>query len=76
PKMYVLVPATNRTRTASDIEMTGRIGLFLDVFDGSSPEAGRHLVTELAYTNPYDPEDFMMYYEHPQHLRNVGVEPK
>lgn len=75
PKMYVLVP-TQKKNTASDVEMTGRIGLFLDVFDGSAPEAGSHLVTELAFTNPQDPEDFMMYYEHPEHLKNVGVEPK
>lgn len=75
PKMYVLIP-TSRRATASDKEMTGRIGLFLDVFDGSAPEAGSHLVTELAYTNTQDPEDFMMYYEHPAHLKNVGVEPK
>jgi hypothetical protein len=74
PKMYILTPSKG-TRTASDIEMGPRIGLFLDVFDGSAPEAGSHLVTELAFTNPKDPEDFMMYYEHPQHLRNVGVEP-
>lgn len=75
PKMYLLIP-TNRRASASDAEMNGRIGLFLDVFDGSAPEAGSHLVTELAFTNQNDPEDFMMYYEHPQHLKNVGVEPK
>ena len=75
PKMYLLVPTQN-ARTSSDLEMTARIGLFLDVFDGSAPEAGSHLVTELAYTNPQDPEDFMMYYEHPEHKKNVGVEPK
>ncbi len=74
PKMYVLVPTTRKI-TASDKEMGSRVGLFLDVFDGSAPEAGSHLVTELAFTNPQDPEDFMMYYEHPQHLKNVGVEP-
>lgn len=74
PKMYILAPAKG-THTASDVEMGARIGLFLDVFDGSAPEAGSHLVTELAFTNPQDPEDFMMYYEHPQHLKNVGVEP-
>ncbi|WP_413292922.1 hypothetical protein ACLSU7_16100 [Bdellovibrio sp. HCB185ZH] len=76
PKMYVLIPADGRVPTASDAEMTNRIGLFLDVFDGSAPEAGSHLVTELAFTAPRDPKDFMMYYEHPQHLKNVGVEPK
>jgi hypothetical protein len=75
PKMYVLTP-TSRRGTSSDKEMVPRIGLFLDVFDGSAPEAGSHLVTELAFTNQNDPEDFMMYYEHPQHLKNVGVEPK
>lgn len=74
PKMYVLTPARG-TNSASDKEMTGRIGLFLDVFDASAPEAGSHLVTELAFTNPRDPEDFMMYYEHPEHLKNVGVLP-
>jgi hypothetical protein len=74
--MYVLIPATRGNTTASQAEMMPRIGLFLDVFDGSAPEAGSHLVTELAFTNPQDPEDFMMYYEHPQHLKNVGVEPK
>jgi hypothetical protein len=76
PKMYILVPADGRAPTASDTEMTSRIGLFLDVFDGSAPEAGSHLVTELAFTAPRDPKDFMMYYEHPDHLKNVGVEPK
>jgi hypothetical protein len=75
PKIYLLIP-TNRAKTASDVEMSARLGLFLDVFDGSAPEAGSHLVTELAYTNPQDPEDFMMYYEHPEHVRNVGVEPR
>ncbi len=76
PKMYILVPADGRAPTASDAEMTNRIGLFLDVFDGSAPEAGSHLVTELAFTAPRDPKDFMMYYEHPEHLKNVGVVPK
>ncbi|WP_413288061.1 hypothetical protein [Bdellovibrio sp. HCB337] len=75
PKMYILTSA-NKVKTASDKEMTGRIGVFLDVFDASAPEAGGHMVTELAHINPQDPEDFMMYYEHPQHLKNVGVEPK
>jgi hypothetical protein len=74
PKMYLLVP-TQKARAASDKEMTGRIGLFLDVFDGTAPEAGSHMVTELAYINPQDPEDFMMYYEHPEHVKNIGVEP-
>lgn len=75
PKMYVLSSARG-TKSASDVEMGGRIGLFLDVFDGSAPEAGSHLVTELAFTNPQDPEDFMMYYEHADHKKNVGVAPK
>ena len=39
PKMYVLTPAKG-TNTKSDVEMASRIGLFLDVFDGSAPEAG------------------------------------
>lgn len=74
PKMYVLVPL-QRKNTASDAQMSNRIGLFLDVFDASAPEAGSHMVTELAFTNPNDPEDFMMYYEHADHLKNIGVEP-
>jgi hypothetical protein len=76
PKFYVLTPTKKAAATASDVEMNGRIGVFLDVFDASAPEAGGHMVTELAYINSQDPEDFMMYYEHPQHLKNVGVEPK
>lgn len=75
PKMYVLTP-TSKTRTASDAELVGRIGLFLDVFDASAPQAGGKMVTELVYTNPNDAEDFLMYYEHPQHLKNVGVDGK
>ena len=75
PKMYLLTPTT-AARTASDKEMVSRIGLFLDVFDASAPEAGGHMVTELAYTNPADPEDFMMYYEDPTHRKWVGVDGK
>lgn len=75
-KMYVLVPESGRVTTASDKEMTSRIGLFLDVFDASAPEAGGHMVTELAFTSTEDSEDFMMYYQHPEHVKNVGVEPK
>lgn len=74
PKMYVLTPVDG-VQTASTKELTGRIGLFLDVFDASAPEAGSHLVTELAFTNPDDDEDYLMYYEHPEHAKNVGVEP-
>ncbi len=69
-KIFLLVPV-NGNQTDSDREMTGRIGLFLDVFDGSAPKAGNKLVTELAFVNPKDPEDFMMYYQHPKHLRNM-----
>jgi hypothetical protein len=74
PKMYIVTPADN-VATASSKELGGRIGLFLDVFDASAPEAGSQLVTELAFTNPADDEDYLMYYEHPQHTKNVGVEP-
>lgn len=75
PKMYVMV-SKNADKTTSDTEIGGRIGLFLDVFDGSAPEAGGHLVTELAFTNPKDPKDFMMYYQDINHKKNIGVEPK
>lgn len=75
PKMYVMV-SKNTDKTASDVEIGDRIGLFLDVFDGSAPEAGGHLVTELAFTNPKDPKDFLMYYQDINHKKNIGVEPK
>lgn len=74
-KMYVLTP-TNPNGSVSDQELGSRIGLFLDVFDASAPEAGSHLVTELAFTNPNDPTDFFMYYERMDHAVNVGVNEK
>lgn len=74
PKMYILAPADN-SDTASGRELTGRIGLFLDVFDASAPEAGSKLVTELVFTNSADDKDYLMYYQHPGHAKNVGVEP-
>lgn len=75
PKMYILSPTQGERSAESDVEMSGRIGLFLDVFDGSAPEAGSHMVTEMAFSNPNDPKDFMMYYEDKDHRRNVGVHP-
>lgn len=72
PKMY-LMHSTNAIPSASDKELTGRIGLFLDVFDATKKG---QMVTEIAYINPNDPTDFLMYYEHPQHAKNVGSHPK
>jgi hypothetical protein len=73
PDMFVLTP-TRKDNTASDRFLSGRIGLFLDVFDASAPEAGGHEVTELVFISPTDPADFLMYYQHPDHKKNVGVE--
>ena len=44
-------------------EVEGRICLFIDVFDASA--ALNQKVVEIAFINPKDPEDFLMYYEHP-----------
>ncbi len=42
----------------------GRIGLFIDIFDASQTKLKQDVV-ELALVNTEDPEDFLMYYEHP-----------
>jgi hypothetical protein len=42
----------------------GRIGLFIDIFDAS--KSLNQDVVELALINPANPEDFLMYYEHPE----------
>jgi hypothetical protein len=74
PKIYILTPANPR-KTESEKILTPLLGLFLDVFDASAPEAGGKKVTEIAFSNPWDPEDFLMYYQHPGHAKNIGVEP-
>jgi len=71
PEMFTLVPT--KRRQDGEADLTGRIGLFLDVFDAQSPEAGNHLVVEVAFVDPENPEDILMYYQHPEHARNVGV---
>lgn len=68
----ILVIKTPKT-TAAHRVLEGRLGLFLDIFDASSEEAGGHKVVEIAFLNPDDPTDFLMYYQHPEHLKNVGV---
>lgn len=43
--------------------VVGRIGLFIDIFDAT--KALNQDVVELALIDPKNPEDFLMYYEHP-----------
>lgn len=47
----------------SNNEVKGRIGLFIDIFDAT--KALNQDVVELALIDPENPEDFLMYYEHP-----------
>lgn len=47
----------------SNQEVKGRIGLFIDIFDAT--KALNQDVVELALIDPANPEDFLMYYEHP-----------
>ena len=42
-----------------------RIGLFVDIFDASQTKLKQDVV-ELIILNEDDPEDFLMYYEHPE----------
>ncbi|MCO4793615.1 MAG: hypothetical protein KC493_07880 [Bacteriovoracaceae bacterium] len=44
--------------------LSGRIGLFVDIFDAT--EVLNQDVVELILVDPAKPEDFLMYYEHPE----------
>ena len=59
--MFLLKATESDEKTASIVE--GRIGLFIDVFDAT--KSLNQDVVEVAFINPADPEDFLMYYEHP-----------
>jgi hypothetical protein len=59
--MFVFAPA--KAEQAGVEHVTGRIGLFVDIFDAT--ESLNKDVVELALVNPEDPYDFLMYYEHP-----------
>ena len=74
PEMFTLTPIAKGQ--GSDSELEGRIGLFIDVFDAQAPEAGSHLVVEVAFVDPNNPEDILMYYQHPELKQNVGVKRK
>jgi len=66
--MFVLWPNQEGQLGAENV--TGRIGLFIDVFDAS--QALNQDVVEVAFVNPNDPEDFLMYYEHPDNGEGAG----
>jgi len=48
----------------------GRIGLFIDIFDARV--ALNQDVVELVLVDPNNPEDFLMYYEHPDNGEGEG----
>lgn len=61
--MFILSPMTNTT-AKTDKVVVPRIGLFIDIFDAT--KALNQDVVELVFINPENPEDFLMYYEHPE----------
>jgi hypothetical protein len=58
--IFLFTPG-NSAKGAEHLE--GRLGLFVDIFDASK-SLGQDVV-ELIMTNPNDPLDFLMSYEHP-----------
>lgn len=60
--MFVFRPVVDGTDTANIVK--GRIGLFIDIFDAT--KSLNQDVVELALIDPEKPEDFLMYYEHPE----------
>ncbi|CAN0180683.1 unnamed protein product, partial [Chrysoparadoxa australica] len=60
--MFILSPMETTTQ-ATDKVVVPRIGLFIDIFDAT--KALNQDVVELVFINPENPEDFLMYYEHP-----------
>jgi hypothetical protein len=50
----------------------GRIGLFIDIFDAT--KSLNQDVVELCLIDSENPEDFLMYYEHPDN--GEGSDPK
>ncbi len=61
PGMFVL--ATKGDGQEGKEHVVNRIGLFIDIFDAT--RSLNQDVVELAFINPDDPKDFLMYYEHP-----------
>lgn len=60
--MFLVQPVESDKETR-DI-LAPRIGLFIDIFDAT--EALNQDVVELVFVDPAHPEDFLMYYEHPE----------
>lgn len=59
--MFLFFPIQSTDHTSFILK--GRIGLFIDVFDAT--ESLNQDVVELALIDSEQPEDFLMYYEHP-----------
>ena len=53
-----------KTNKKTDSVLNGRIGLFIDIFDATKKL--NQDVVELIFVDPANPEDFLMYYEHPE----------
>ncbi len=60
--MFLFQSGTGDEKTKEIVQ--GRIGLFIDIFDAS--KSLNQDVVELALINPENPDDFLMYYEHPE----------
>jgi hypothetical protein len=60
--MFLVKPMEATAATVN--VLNGRIGLFIDIFDAT--KALNQDVVELVFVNTEDPEDFLMYYEHPE----------
>lgn len=60
--MFIVKPIDANTQTINVLD--GKIGLFIDIFDAT--EALNQDVVELVFVNTENPEDFLMYYEHPE----------
>lgn len=60
--MFLLSPTQEGLAGAQDLG--GRIGMFIDIFDAT--KSLNQDVVELVFVNPSNPQDFMMYYEHPE----------
>ncbi len=59
--MFILKPI--KAEAATNSILAQRIGLFIDIFDAT--RVLNQDVVELVFVNTENPEDFLMYYEHP-----------
>jgi hypothetical protein len=60
--MFLFVKENRNER--ADRNVVGRVGLFIDIFDAT--KSLNQDVVELVLIDPNNPEDFHMYYEHPE----------